>query len=57
VAPALESDFDPERHTEEIKQISPAAAGQESLEGIREGLQEAIDQLQKVADQLNRMEQ
>ncbi|MGM0611106.1 MAG: UPF0182 family protein [Thermodesulfobacteriota bacterium] len=56
VAPPVEDDADLEEYKAGIKPGDEGVPA-ERLEAVREGLQDAIDRLQEVADQLNRMEQ
>ncbi|MCF8036720.1 MAG: hypothetical protein K9K62_07600, partial [Desulfobacteraceae bacterium] len=56
VAPPVEADADLKGYKAGIKPNDEGVAA-EGLEAVREGLQDAIDRLQEVANQLNRMEQ
>ena len=56
VAPPVEEDADLKEYKAGIKPDDEAIPA-ERRKSVREGLQDAIDRLQEVADQLNRMEQ
>jgi uncharacterized membrane protein (UPF0182 family) len=56
VAPPVEEDADLKEYKAGIKPDDEGIPA-ERLKAVRKGLQDAIDRLQEVADQLNRMEQ
>ncbi len=56
VAPAVESDEELKEYEKAAEPAAETAVPEEGLEAVRKGLQDAIDQLQEVADQMRDME-